>query len=695
MDLLIHKDLKAYYHSFLPKSIAQNGDQNRMIHTYIHAISGFTARLTESEVHEMAKKEGFLRARPSKVLQILTTHTPYFLGLQQGSASLWNITNMGNGVIIGLIDTGITAEHISFKDNGISPPPSKWKGSCEDFKAIHGNCNNKLIGARLLNKYTGETIADMVGHGTHTAATATGNFADNANVFGNANGTASGMAPHAHLAVYKVCTIYGCREEDVIAGIDAAIEDGVDVISISLGAQSVAFYNDGIAISAFNAVKKGIFVSCAAGNSGPNEWTIENGAPWLLTVAASTIDRRIQSIVKLGDGSVLEGETVFQPNNYSSTLLPLSYPTTSNFSKEDNCYDGYLEDIKGKIVLCQVGKGRRIPTGIHVKNNGGAAMILMNKRSYGYTTIADAHVLPASHVSYADGEKIASYFNSTPNATAAIIFKGTIIGKSEAPTVAFFSSRGPSTQSPGVLKPDIIGPGVNILAAWGVQTGEDVPTNKIFNIISGTSMATPHLSGIVALIKEKHPDWSPAAIKSAIMTTSVIEDHDGKPIMDEQRQPASFFMMGAGNVNPSKAVDPGLVFDIDTKQYIAFLCGLGYDDIQMRTITGEDIQCSKIKKISQSNLNYPSIVVSLEKNVTVNRTVTNVGKAISSYKVEVDMPDEVIVEVVPKVLEFHELNEKVSYMVSIKSSVALKKEIQGNIRWVADKYIVRTPIIIR
>ncbi|KAM0946764.1 putative cucumisin [Dioscorea sansibarensis] len=604
---------------------------------------------------------------------------------------------MGKGVIIGLIDTGITAKHISFEDKGIPPPPSKWKGSCEDLISIHGNCNNKLIGARALNKYAGETVADSIGHGTHTAATAAGNFVDNANVLGKANGTASGMAPHAHLAVYKVCDNHGCKEEDVIAGMDAAIEDGVDVMSISLGSKSLPLYNDAVAIAAFNAVKKGIFVSCAAGNSGPDESTTENEAPWLLTVAASTIDRNIKSIVKLGDGSVLEGETVFQPHNFSSTLLPLSYPTW-NFSKDDNCIEGDLEDIKGRIVLCHLGKAPRIFTGINVRKNGAAAMILMNKKSYGYTTLADAHVLPASHVSYADGEKILSYFSSTPNATASIMFKGTIIGKSEAPIVAYFSSKGPSTQSPGVLKPDILGPGVNILAAWHVPVGskQDVPTNKSFDIMSGTSMATPHLSGIVALIKEKHPDWSPAAIKSAIMTTSVNEDHDGKPIMDEQLQPASFFKMGAGHVNPSKAVDPGLVFDIDTKQYISFLCGLGYDDSQLGTITGEDIKCSKIKNISQSNLNYPSIVVSLmEKNVTVSRTVTNVGEAISSYKVEIDMPDEVKVEVVPKVLEFHELNEKHSYMVSINSSVALKKEIQGNMRWVADKYIVRTPIVIR
>ncbi|KAJ0968814.1 hypothetical protein J5N97_021691 [Dioscorea zingiberensis] len=499
-------------------------------------------------------------------------------------------------------------------------------------------------------------------------------------------------------AVYKVCDPHTCKEVDIVAGMDAAIGDGVDVMSISLGSElTMPFFFDSVAIAAYRATKKGIFMSFAAGNMGPEKSTVTNEAPWVLTVAAGTMDRTIKAVVKLGDGQEFEGQSVFQPHDFQPTLLPLAYPTSSSKSFEGNCIDQFVKDIKGKVVLCHIGEDGRKAPGYVLKKLGAAAMILMNGESAGYTTLADAHVLPASHVSYADASKILSYFNSSTNATATIIFKGTIIGMSEAPTVAYFSSRGPGNQSPGILKPDILGPGVNVLAAWPfvVSSEESVSTNKDFNILSGTSMSTPHLSGIAALLKKMHYDWSPAAIKSAIMTTSMTKDHSEKPIKDENLRSTNFFKMGAGHVNPSKAADPGLVFDIDNEEYIAFLCGMGYDDKQVTLIIGDDVQCKKVEKISQSELNYPAIITSSGKHVVVNRTVTNVGEATSTYKVEVDLPKEVIVEVTPNVLEFHELNEKQSYKVSINSSAQLKGGIHGNLKWVADKYTVRTPIIVK
>lgn len=131
-----------------------------------------------------------------------------------------------------------------------------------------------------------------------------------------------------------------------------------------------------------------------------------------------------------------------------------------------------------------------------------------------------------------------------------------------APEVISFSSRGPSLVSPGILKPDIIGPGVNILAAWPVSL--DNLKNEVapFNIISGTSMSCPHLAGIAALLKSVHPDWSPAAIKSAIMTSASQHNLAHQAILDERHLPADIFAIGAGHVNPSSAVDPGLVYDL-------------------------------------------------------------------------------------------------------------------------------------
>ncbi|KAJ0807832.1 putative tripeptidyl-peptidase II [Helianthus annuus] len=231
-------------------------------------------------------------------------------------------------------------------------------------------CNNKLIGIRSFIK--GVSPIDKDGHGTHTASTAVGNLVDNANVSGLANGTASGMAPLAHLAIYKVCTFI-CMGSSILAGMDAAIEDGVNVMSIALGASSMPFYKDNVAVAAFNAMQKGISVSCLAGNYGPSSASLLNEAPWVLTVGASTIDRRFRTTVRLGNNKLLHGESLYQPKDFDHKLRPLVYPT--------RCDKGSLEhvDVKGKAVLCDVdGRTNNIAKGMEVKNAGGAAMIIAN-----------------------------------------------------------------------------------------------------------------------------------------------------------------------------------------------------------------------------------------------------------------------------------------------------------------------------
>nr|CAD1844559.1 unnamed protein product [Ananas comosus var. bracteatus] len=334
------------------------------------------------------------------------------------------------------------------------------------------------------------------------------------------------------------------------------------------------------------------------------------------------------------------------------------------------------------MVVCDRA-GPRIEIGAAVKEAGGAALVILNKETDGCTTLAEAHYLPASDVSYINGSKILSYMNSTHKPLGTISFQGTSLGTSPAPVVTFFSSRGPNRESPGILKPDIIGPGLNVLAAWPFEVGPSVTnvTAMTFNIISGTSMSTPHLSGIAALIKGAHPDWSPAAIKSAIMTTSDTTDHDGKPIMDETLQAASFFAMGAGHVNPSKAAKPGLVYDLRADDYVSYLCGLGYTDQEVEIITHRKIHCATIKNISEAELNYPSIAVSLELgHLTVNRMLTNVEEGRSTYAVAIDMPKDISVSVSPKTLEFSKLKEKKSFTVSLSWNPKTTTHTEGAFR---------------
>ncbi|KAF2298929.1 hypothetical protein GH714_029193 [Hevea brasiliensis] len=556
--------------------------------------------------------------------------TPRFLGLQQ-NLGFWNYSNYGKGVIIGLIDSGITPDHPSFSGEGMPPPPAKWKGKCEFNGTL---CNNKLIGARNFATDSNNTL-DEFRHGTHTASTAAGSPVQGASYFAQANGTAIGMAPLAHLAMYKVSgRASQAGESEILAAMDAAIEDGVDVLSLSLGIGSRPFYDDVIALGAYAAIQKGIFVSCSAGNSGPDNSSLSNEAPWILTVGASTVDRAIRATVLLGNNAELNGESLYQPKDFPSTLLPLVYAGANGNESS---------------ALC-----------LEVKANGGAAMIVMNDELDGFVTTASLHVLPASHVSYVAGSAIKAYINSSSSPTATILFKGTVVGLPEAPQVAEFSSRGPSVASPGVLKPDIIGP--------------------------GTSMSCPHLSGIAALLRSAHPDWSPAVIKSAIMTTANLNNLGDKPISDQQFVQASVFDMGAGHVNPAGANNPGLIYDIQPDDYIPYLCGLGYSDKEVGLIVQGTVTCSNDSSIPEAQLNYPSFSIKLGSTPqTYTRTVTNVGQPNSVYSLEIFAPQGVDVKVAPDNISFSGVNQKATYSVKFsKNGNASGSFAQGYLNWVAD-----------
>ncbi|MQM15619.1 hypothetical protein Taro_048565, partial [Colocasia esculenta] len=677
----------------------------RLLYSYHHVVSGFAARLTDKDLASMREMDGFLAAYPDELLPLQTTHSPDFIGLRLGVAGLWNLSRLGQGVIVGVLDTGANPNHLSFSDAGIPRPPAKWKGRC-DYKP--SECNNKLIGARAftlgLRVMRGEPLGggvsqrqppyDTQGHGTHTASTAAGAFVGNAASYGNARGTAAGMAPRAHLAIYKVCGAAGCPTSDILAGLDAAVQDGVDVVSLSLGGPSRPFYSDSTAIGTFGAMEKGIFVSCAAGNSGPSPGTLSNEAPWMLTVGASTIDRAIRATVRLGNGEEFDGESLFQPSasTFPPTMLPLVYAGA--------CSSFAGVDVRGNVVLCDFGGGiGRVTKGSNVKNAGGAAMILANTAAQGYTTLAEGHVLPASHVSYLAASEIKSYMTSTSSPTATIVFKGTVMGgEPPAPAVAFFSSRGPSGASPGILKPDIIGPGVNILAAWPLPVGPP-DARSTFNIISGTSMATPHLSGVAALLKSTHPDWSPAAIKSAMMTTALMLDPKNAPISDQDGNQASNFALGSGQVDPTAANDPGLVYDLGPDDYVKYLCGL-YADSQVSLIARRLVRCSTVGAIDESQLNYPSFRVFLDAagdyTSSITRTVTNVGEPRTTCEPSVLEPPGVSMAVKPSELTFEAVGQKKQYTVTFgKTDTGTATEASGLLVWLCNgNKNVTSPVVV-
>lgn len=693
----------------------------QLLYAYETAISGFAAKLSTNQLESLKTVDGFLSATPDELLTLHTTHSPYFLGLEKG-IGLWGSTNLAKDVIIGIIDTGIWPEHISFQDTVMSPVPSRWKGVCEEGTQFSkSNCNNKLIGARAFFKgyesavgRINETVdyrspRDAQGHGTHTASTAAGNLVTEANLFGLAKGMGAGMRYTSRIAAYKACWSLGCSSSDILAAIDKAVADGVDVLSLSLGGSSRPYYSDTVAIASFRAVRNGVFVSCSAGNSGPSSSTVDNTAPWLMTVAASYTDRSFPAIVKLGNGKSFEGSCLY--SGKGTRQLPIVYGRSAGGSGADYCIDGTLSKnlVKGKIVICQRGINSRTAKGAIVKSAGGAGMLLLNSEREGEEFLADAHVLPAAAVGATAGKAIKQYVNSTKKPTASIFFKGTIFGN-PAPVIAAFSSRGPSSVGPEVIKPDVTAPGVNILAAWPPMTSPSLlKTDKrsvIFNIISGTSMSCPHVSGLAALIKSVHENWSPAAVKSALMTTAYTLDNRKSPIADVGSIDTSLatpFAFGSGHVDPESASDPGLIYDLTTEDYLNYLCSLNYTSAQLNLFSGENFTCPKPSSFQPGDLNYPSFAVNFKSNarnktIEYERTVTNVGINTCSYAVKVQEPNGVAVMVTPPILSFQKLGEKLSYKVTFVSLRGAAKSSSsssfGSLTWVSGKYAVRSPIAV-
>ncbi|KAK9087718.1 hypothetical protein Syun_030112 [Stephania yunnanensis] len=690
-------------------------------------MEGFAARLMEDELKVMRSMPEVVAVRPDRRLQVHTTYSYKFLGLNAGKEGAWMRSGFGRGVIVGVLDTGVWPESPSFSDRGMPPVPGKWRGVCQEGEKFNASlCNRKLIGARFYAKGHRASSPslpavtpimeyvsprDAHGHGTHTSSTAAGASVPMASVLGNGFGVAQGMAPGAHVAMYKVCWFTGCYSSDIVAAMDDAIRDGVDILSLSLGGFPIPLYDDSIAIGSFRATEKGVMVICAAGNNGPIPSSVANEAPWITTVGASTLDRRFPAIVRLGNGKRLYGESMYPAHGLhnSSRTLELVYLSGMNKGSE-LCYRGSLPraEVRGKMVVCDRGVNGRAEKGEVVREAGGAAMILANTEINLEEDSVDAHVLPATSIGYSEALTLKSYINSTKRPTATIEFVGTQIGKSRAPAVALFSSRGPSLTDPSILKPDIIAPGVNIIAAWPQNlgpTGLPEDSRRVnFTVLSGTSMACPHISGIAALILAIHPTWSSAAIKSAIMTTADIFDHYGKPIMDVNK-PAELFAIGSGHVNPERAINPGLVYNIMSDEYVIHLCTIGYTSSEIFAITHRNVSCQEILARNKGfSLNYPSITVDFrhrKMNKLTRRRLTNVGLPNSTYFVEVKAPEGVEVRVKPQLLTFGHVYQSLNYKVWIISRRRYAKQIlthsQGYLTWVNihnKQYRVRSPVSV-
>ncbi|TDW75234.1 S8 family serine peptidase [Kribbella pratensis] len=677
----------------------------KKLYDYNYTYAGFSAEMSYDDAVKLAKSSGVKSVEPSELEHVDTVDTPRFLGLS-GKGGAWQqaggVDKAGDGVIIGMIDSGYTPERPSFAPMKTTKQSDaiiakKWKGTCQAGEEAPVTCNNKVIGARYFDKGIGtrpipeeyKSPRDYGGHGTHTASTAAGNYGVEMSVMGRDYGKGSGMAPHARLAIYKALWAVDATgggsgtDADIVAAIDAAVADGVDVINYSISGSGSSYVN-ATGLAFLRAAKAGVFVATSAGNTGPGEATVGKTYPWVTSVANGTHDRDIQTTVTLGNGKSYTGAGIGAGVPQTSVILAkdagLAGADPANLTL---CQAGTLDPakVKGKIVVCDRGVNARVDKSLQVKNAGGVGMILLNLTPS--TLDSDLHSVPTVHLDDKAAPEVKAYVGGTTDPTATIS-AGTPV-RVTAPMVAASSSRGPSPAGNGdLLKPDVMAPGTNVLAAttaFSAAGGE-------YAFMSGTSMSTPHVAGIAAILKAKHPTWSPMAIKSAMMTTATDKDTAGNPIKNDSGSQANPFGYGAGLVQPKLGMDPGLVYDSTYTDWTKFVCGSGQ-------VPATHELCAN-GKIDLSDLNYPTVAIGdLAGRQTVTRTVTNVGKLPEIYFPKVEGVTGLKVTVSPRILVTLP-GRSTTYKVTFENSGApLEQYSFGRLVWKSTKHSVASTLAIK
>jgi hypothetical protein len=685
---------------------------------YGYSFNGFAAAMSEQQAAKLGSLSGVVDVTKDVLLQPTTSTTPTFLGLDQPGTGLWaklgGPQHAGEDVIVGMIDTGIWPEHPSFSDQtdlafrtgssgkrtlAYGPPPSYWHGSCQSGEQFSQDmCTNKLIGARYYLSGFGHfgvitddylSARDHDSHGTHTSSTAAGNYHVPTTGAAAPFGQISGMAPRARVAMYKVCwngDAGGCSNSDSMAAIDQAVADGVDVLNFSISGTSTNFL-DPVERAFMFAAGAGVFVSASAGNSGPGASTVAHPSPWLTTVAASTHSRASEASVTLGNGNVHTGAS---SNVTATPQLPFVRSDQSGLPGADPaqvalCFIGTLDPAKvaGKIVLCDRGVNARVDKSKAVEQAGGKGMVLVNTSPNSLN--ADLHYVPTVHVNgcvaaddpatpdvvEADcSERTAlRAYAGTAGATASI---GAVSGAAAAPKMAAFSSRGPLLGASGdLLKPDVSAPGVDVLAAVSPDSGRE------FDLLSGTSMSSPHVAGLGALLTQAHRNWSPAAIKSALMTTAY-DTIDG-----------DVFAQGAGHVRPNSAVDPGLVYDNGFNDWRNFLKGQGLCNLCFGTTPATAVKATDV--------NLASIAIGKLAGIqTTSRTVTNVDSVPATYTANVTGVDGVDVTVTPSSFTIAPgATQTFTVRFETNSSAVFDQYTAGHLTWTDGVHTVRSPLVVK
>jgi subtilisin family serine protease len=615
---------------------------------YRTALAGFAAHLDDAQVKALRAQPGVKAVVPERFVRLNTatsdtqpavTPNPRLAGSEADllglPGGLWKrlggAQHAGEGVIVGVVDSGITPESPSFADRGLKPP-AVWNGACEGGEEFPTTtCDNKIIGARWFvdgfgrdHIGAGEYLSprDEVGHGTNVAGIAVGDNGVDPDVQGNDVGVdrITGIAPAAHLAVYKACWQYGqCSTVDVTAAVDAAVRDGVDVLNLSLGGPAdPSTPADPMETALLNADAAGVAVVVSAGNSGTYPGAVGSPAraPWVTAVGATTGTRTFRSTLHVsGAGRTADVPiATVGPGWPAGTQLfdarSASPGSGDPFSDPRFCADGLTAgDVRGRVVLCEA----FAPIGIvdpYLKSLGAAGYILV-----GDDDAFDPELNTPSPSAFVERHD-ANAIRQVTDGSGGVADVQAPAGSATPWTpdrIAPFSSRGPSDLTGDLLRPDVSAPGVNTLAAYAPNTYasnyQDEGHTK-YMPLSGTSMSSPQVAGVDALLTQLHPTWSSAALRSALVTTA-------KPALDEDGHArAGAVAAGAGRIDPQAAADPGLVFAPSEQEYRDYADGT----------------------LKAAQLNLPSVSVGDgTQPATVTRTVTSVASARSSWTASADV----------------------------------------------------------
>jgi subtilisin family serine protease len=649
------------------------------------AYGGVAARVPANRIGRLLSLPGVVAVQKDALNQPLDDNTA-FIGATAVWPSLGGSAHAGNNVVVGVIDTGIWPEHPMMSPAGVPAPAGGIKG-CQfgdgSDTAHLGptfSCNNKLIGAYSkmatymsahgadANEFCNNTThvcspRDPEGHGTHTTTTAAGDCVTTAVIYGVERGPVCGIAPGAHVEMFRVCASAGCFASDSVSAVQQAIADGVNVInfSISGGGQP---YTDPVELAFLDATNAGITVNASAGNSGPGAGTSDHGGPWTNTVGASTGPRSFNSTLHLiGDGgATLDVPGVTLTNGIGSAtpvVLAATLPKAGGGTEDALCQSDLAAGAAtGKVVVCARGNNGRIDKGRRVLAGGAAGMILYNQ-SAGVTDLeSDNHYLPAIQTQF-NSNSIATFVAAHTNVTATWA-QGTAT-PAQADVMASFSSRGPVGDW---IKPNVTAPGVQVLAGMTPQpdqsTADNGPPGNLYQAIAGTSMSSPHAAGVAALIKASHPSWTPPEIISAMMTSSV-----QAVVKEDGTTPATPFDMGAGSIRVNRAVNPTLVFNETYADFVA---------------AGTDT-------IHRVDLNLPSVdATTMPGTLSTQRTAINVSGENQNMAVQVSAPAGVSITVGNNNHDLHvNKGDSVTFPITISAPTVANGQYFGSIRLTPSK----------